>query len=275
MKITHDFHIHTHLSLCAPDKTGTVENYIESAKAQGLKKLGFANHFWGDTPGDSEYYKNVRSNPDGYYKKQNYEYISQIRPELEKYNSDDIKLYFGCECEYNPFTRGIAVTYEQAETFDFIIVPNSHTHMTMPLSCYEPYSRHIDFMIQAFEDTISCDLSRYVTAIAHPFHAVACPYGYDVLINMIPDDTFKRLFSSAAEKGIAMEVNVFQMKSKTFDELLQMSEIRMLKIAKNCGCKFIFGSDAHIISEHEGYSNSDAVAEVLDLTEDDIAKIAR
>ena len=43
MNVTHDFHLHTHLSLCAPDKTGTVENYIKSAKEQGIKKLGFAD----------------------------------------------------------------------------------------------------------------------------------------------------------------------------------------------------------------------------------------
>ena len=83
MKIQHDFHIHTYLSLCAPDKTGTVENYVQSAKAQGLTKLGFADHFWGSEPGDSEYYNNVRSNPDEYYRIQNFEYILSTRDEIE------------------------------------------------------------------------------------------------------------------------------------------------------------------------------------------------
>ena len=44
MKITHDFHIHTHLSVCAKD-SATVEHYAEVAKNLGLKKLGFADHF--------------------------------------------------------------------------------------------------------------------------------------------------------------------------------------------------------------------------------------
>lgn len=45
MRIDHDFHIHTQLSLCAKDDA-TVENYIRSAKRLGLRKLGFANHMW-------------------------------------------------------------------------------------------------------------------------------------------------------------------------------------------------------------------------------------
>ncbi len=37
MKINHDFHIHTHLSLCA-DKSATAEAYAKIFKELGLKK---------------------------------------------------------------------------------------------------------------------------------------------------------------------------------------------------------------------------------------------
>jgi len=276
MKVTHDFHIHTYLSLCAPDKTGTVENYVESAKKHGLKKIGFANHFWGSNSGDPEYYKNVRMNPYDYYLTQNYEYISQIRPEIKAVDCGDIKLYFGCEAEYDPFKRGIAVTPEQAEELDFIIVPNSHTHMMMQKSLYEPYEKHIEFMFQAFYDIVNCDLSKYVTAIAHPFQAVASPYDRNILNKLITDDRYKKAFDAAAQKGIAIEINVFPLSAGSENAVEKLEEdIRMFLLAKECGCKFIFGSDAHIISEHKYFSDADKISDILGLTEEDIAEKAR
>ena len=44
MKITHDFHIHTHLSHCG-HPSAQVEHYMKTAKELGLKKIGFADHF--------------------------------------------------------------------------------------------------------------------------------------------------------------------------------------------------------------------------------------
>ena len=276
MKVNHDFHIHTYLSLCAPDKTGTVENYLESAKKHRLNKLGFANHFWGSEPGDPEYYNNVKMNPNNYYLTQNYDYISQIKPDLEKYKNDEVKLYFGAECEYDPFKKSIAVSKDHVESFDFLIVPNSHTHMMMPKSCYEPYEKHIDFMFDAFYDIINCEFSKYVTAIAHPFWAVAAPYDRKILNRMISDDRYKKAFDAAANKNIAMEINVFELSKENPEDVSSMAEeIRLFRLAKECGCKFTFGSDAHIISEHTNYSNCDKIAEILELTENDIAEIAK
>ena len=274
MKITHDFHLHTYLSLCAPDKTGTVKNYVDEAKRQGIKKLGLADHFWGSKPGDPKYYEKVNMNPESYYLIQNFEHISKKRSEMENEKANGVKLYFGCEAEYDPFCHGPAVSLELAEQFDFITVTNSHTHMMMPKSCYFPYQKHIEFMITAYEDIINSNVSRYITSIAHPFEAVACPYGYDLLMNMISDDEFKRLFDKTAQKGIAIEINTANMIKKPDWKLEISQKTRMLRLAKECGCKFIFGSDAHILSEFEAYSDVNRIAEFLDICENDIADIA-
>jgi len=281
MHINHDFHLHTNLSLCAPDKTGTVENYIKSAKKHGLTKLGFANHFWGSEPGDAEYYKNTKMadhelNPIHFYCVQNFEHISQLKPELDAVKEENIKVYFGAECEYDPFKKSIAVSRDHVEEFDFLIVPNSHTHMMMPRSFYEPYEKHIQFMFDAFYDIINCEFSKYITSIAHPFWATACPYDRTVLNKMITDDEYKRAFDAAANKGIAMEINVALIcGEKPADISIYDEEVRMMRFAKECGCKFTFGSDAHTISGHENYSNCNQIADILELTEDDIAPIAR
>lgn len=277
MNITHDFHIHTNLSLCAADQTGTVEGFVESAKVHGLTKLGFANHFWGSEPGDPEYYKKTRWDPTDYYLVQNYEHIARIRPELDAVNEEGIKVYFGAECEYDPFKKSIAVSKDHVESFDFLIVPNSHTHMMMPQSLYYPYEKHIDFMFDAFYNIINCEFSAYITSIAHPFCAVCAPYDRNELSSYITDDRYKKAFDLAANKGIAIEINVFNISKEPADDFSIMNEqIRMFKAAKECGCKFTFGSDAHTLSEHKNYGESvKKMAELLELKEDDIADIAK
>ena len=268
MKVTHDFHIHTDLSICA-NETATLDNYIGIAKKLGLKKIGISNHFWDSKiPGVNEFYDI-----------QDYDHVAQIRPEIDKANAkEDIKIYFGCECEYDPVHRDVAVTEETAEKFEYILIPNSHTHLTMPREYYEPYQKHIDFMIQGYEDIINSKVSKYITAVAHPFCAICCPYDREILINMIPDDTFKRLFDQTANKGIAFELNVDYMAKykKSYEEIAEAAHIRMFRLAKEMGCKFIFGSDAHSTTEHETYEQlTQAFVELLDLKETDLADIAK
>jgi histidinol phosphatase-like PHP family hydrolase len=130
-------------------------------------------------------------------------------------------------------------------------------------------------MIMAYEDVLNSPLSRYVTAMAHPFDAVCCPYDNRILINMISDDTFKRLFDKTAEKNIAVEINVAYSKNMTPEEIAEDCHIRMFRLAKDCGCRFIFGSDAHDSAQHEFYANAQILANVLALKESDLADICR
>lgn len=264
MRITHDFHIHTHLSLCA-NRTVCAEDYVENAKALGLTKLGFSDHFWDDAiPGAFPFYEN-----------QDYNHIAPLKDQLAQIAQDQVKLFFGGEVEYDPVNRSIALTEAVAEQMDYIIVPNSHTHFTMPRECYMPYQQHVDFMIRAFDDIVACPVSKYVTAIAHPFQAVACPYPNQILIDIISDNVFLRLFEKAAKADIAFEINLEPMMRKSPGEIEAMSQIRMFRLAKHSGCKFIFGSDAHSKDAHQWYFNADIVAGLLDLAEKDIVAIAR
>ena len=264
MKINHDFHIHTTLSLCA-NETATVENYLAKAKKLGLKKLGFSNHFW-----DS-----AISGASDWYQQQDYEHVVRLKSELDRVIGEDVKTYFGCETEYDPVHHGVALTEETAEKFDFILVPNSHTHAMMPKDFYQPYQKHVDFMVQAYNEILDSNVSKYITAIAHPFEAVACPYDRTILIDMISDDCFKRMFTKSAKKDVAYEINVASMKKMTDVQIADSSQMRMFKLAKECGCKFIFGSDAHNAEAHRSYVHYvNLVADLLKLREDDVVKIA-
>ncbi len=273
MHITHDFHIHTNLSLCAqPD--ADVVGFIKAADENGITKIGFANHFWDDTL-KHNYPYTVQNEAREWYAIQNFAHIAQIKADLQKVTSDRVTTYFGCEVEYDYPHHSVALTEAIAEQFDFILVPNSHTHMVMPLSFYKPHQRHIDFMIQAYYDILHSPVSRYITAMAHPFEAVCCPYDNRTLIEKISDDEFKRLFSLTAEKDIAVEINTSVYRALDKDRIEHYPTMRMFQLAKDCGCRFIFGSDAHDHACYPTHKNADIIADYLALTDDNIAVIAR
>jgi len=264
MRVLHDFHLHTKLSVCASREV-TAADYVANARRLGLKKLGFSDHFW-----DASI-----EGANKFYQPQDYEHIIRLKEDLEKLRCDDVQFFFGCETEYDPFHHGVAIGEETAEKLDFLLVPNSHTHMMMPKDCYKPYQKHTGFMMQALYEILESPVSRYITAIAHPFEAVNCPYSNELLIDLIPDDDFKRVFDLMAEKGIAFEINVSSMQKKSPEEIGQMSQMRMFRLAKQQGCRFLFGSDSHSATSHDFYSNADLVAGLLELKNEDIAPIAR
>ena len=264
MNIKHDFHLHTNLSLCAAREV-TAADYVANARKLGLTKLGFSDHFW-----DASI-----EGANKFYQPQNFEHILQLKPELEKLRCDDIQFFFGCETEYDPYHHGAAITEETAENLDFLLVPNSHTHMMMPKEYYEPHRKHADFMLNATYEILNSPVSRYITAIAHPFEAVRCPYPNSLLIDLITDDEYKRVFDLMAQKDVAFEINVCSTHRVAQEEIDTMSQLRMFRLAKECGCRFIFGSDSHSEKGHSIYENASYIATLLDLKDEDIVPIAR
>ena len=271
MKINHDFHIHTALSVCATGHDTALEGFFERAGDTGVRKLGISNHFWDSAvpmdhlvPGAIEFYK-----------VQNFEHLLKVKPEIE--NVTDFEMYFGCEAEYDPKRGDIAVSEAVAEQFDYIIVPNSHTHLTMLGEDYGDMQKQKTFLIKAFEDIVTSKMSKYVTAIAHPFEVVGyTPDKMKILFDMITDDEFKRLFDLAAERGIAYEINHDLMMWKEISEIVKLPTIRLYRLAKECGCKFIFGSDAHGYEGYRDYApHCEYMAGLVGITEDDIVEIAR
>lgn len=270
MHITHDLHIHTALSFCGKDEA-LVENYVAQASALGLKKLGFTDHMWDSAvPGMPWWYRQTDI--------QNVEHVLQLQSVLEQYRGRGAELLMGCEAEYDYPGRGVALTEAAAEQFDFIIASSSHTHNVMPKAFYDPPRRHAEFMLQAYEDMLRSPVSRYFTAMAHPFHAVCCPYGYAPAMDAISDDEYRRVFDLTAQKGIAVEINlkcVLGLHAEHLPCLEQQPHLRMFRIAKECGCRFTFGTDCHWPGAQQLISHASVVADALGLSEQDIHPLAR
>ena len=268
MKITHDLHVHTTISGCA-NETATVENYLAYAKDKGIKKIGFADHFWDEgIPGEPSCYV-----------PENFAALMTLKPKLEIFEREGITAYFGCEAEYNPFTHSIAVREEIAEQLDIIVAPHCHTHMLMPKDYYYTHN-HLWYQIEAYKDIITCDVSKYITTMAHPFDVICAPGGSnhtsELMKSWISDDEFLKLFDMTAERGIAVEFNTAQTDwfEMTDEEIAATQKIRMLKLALKAGCKFTIGSDSHGTNGFERVELADRVTDIIGIKESDLAEIA-
>jgi len=90
---------------------------------------------------------------------------------------------------------------------------------------------------------------------------------YIETINIIKDSEYESIFKTAAEKGIGIEINAGDFK---FSDDEADSVLRMFRIAKENGCKFYLGSDAH----HNSQLNSalplfEKAIDLLNLKESD------
>jgi len=269
MIIKHDFHIHTNLSLCA-NKEATLEMYAQKGRELGLEKMAITNHLWDHAIPD---WKNDENSE--FYQVQDFDYISKEIELIENANRNGANFLFGCEAEYSFKHHRPAISPAVAEQMDVLLVPNSHTHLTMPKSYYEPHEMHIEFMKNAFMDIVNSDVAKYITAIPHPFMAVCCPYDNRMLLNEISEEDFKVCFSAAAEKGIALELNPNFIKNKPLNMVYDDPIFRMYRIGKECGCKFTVGTDAHGTNGHDNFSLVYILCSVLDLKDDDFHSLTK
>ena len=262
MIIDQDLHVHTHLSLCSECPEATIASYKKEARAFGITTLGITDHFReAGIPGGCEWYD-----------KQGFDHISLIKEEIDLEPEDDIRVLFGAEVEYSPEIRDIAVSEEHAKELAFFIVPHSHTHIIMPKDYYGDHIKHIDFMIEAFYGIVESKLAKYVTAIAHPFEAGACSDKQNEILSLISDEQFRDCFRKAAEKDIAVEINAGTLTARA-PRIKESRFFRMFEIARDCGCKFTFGSDAHRPEKFGRITECYAWAALLGLTEKDIRRI--
>lgn len=266
MIIKEDIHIHTNISLCAK-ADATIDKYIEKAKATQLTTLGFANHLW-----DS-----AVSGASKWYSTQNIEHVMQLKKELpSSMEIDGIKLLFGCETEFT-YEGKLCLAEENFDLFDYVIVPHSHTHMAcvMPREYAEDNKRHAKFLMDSFMAVVEHPLSERFTTIAHPFVPGTKYDIYNEVQALIPDSYFYEAFSAAKEKGIAIEMNGSTLIYMPESRIPSCEYVRIYSIAKECGCKFTYGSDSHDFRDDRKLKVVEAFLDQCKITDDDILKSDR
>jgi histidinol phosphatase-like PHP family hydrolase len=229
----HDLHIHSQLSLCSNDPAQSNERILKYAEDNKLCTICLTDHFWDSSVEGAS----------NWYGRQDYAHISQAKPLPQ---SGKVRFLFGCETELNRFlTLGIAK--EHLELFDFVIIPTTHFHMkgytlfeeeiATPAARAKAWSKRLEYILDQ-------DLPFKKIGLAHLTCELLAPTAEEYLemLGLIPDEEMRRLFKKAAEKGVGIELNAddFRFKFGGVDSVL-----RPYLIAKECGCKFYCGSDAH------------------------------
>lgn len=283
MKILHDVHIHNFLSTCSHDNQATVENYIKEVKALGLKRIGFANHTWDETvplPYEKNwaygFYQRQGMTFQQQIKSQIPEMVENldilVGAETEYCGMYDV---LGMNKEAALQLDFLLIPHTHVHMRNFVMpakedIPRAQENLArillermpeltperakklalqVPDAELEPFmvGERVDyvgfvsdFMVQSFRSLMNNETLKGYSdlipvSVAHPFQPVG-QHSRDEMLARISDATYGALFEMAAARGIGLEINCATNNAEDF---------RLFGIAKECGCRFTFGSDAH------------------------------
>ena len=309
MKAFHDVHIHNYLSSCSHDNGATVESYIELSKQNGLRLMGFANHTWDETvpfPYESGFYKRQSMAFQMQIKAQIPEDTGNIKvlvgAETEYCGMYDV-LGMGKDAALQldflliphthvhmrdfvmPRPADMASARENLKNLLLERIPELTPERALAMSKLPEnellpfitgervdYVRMVsDFMVESFRSLMNNEVLKSYSdlipvSVAHPFQPVGSEKQRMDMVKLISDETYGELFTMAATRGIGLEINT----ATNNDE-----DARMFGIAKECGCKFTLGSDAHSRSGLASITRTEALTERLGLTEYDMMDFTR
>ena len=261
--IDHDYHIHSYLSSCSRHQEQTKGNILKYAKKNGFTSICMTDHFWDSTVDGAS----------RWYSVQNFDHIAESLPLPV---DDEVKFLFGCECDMDrAMTLGIAK--DTFDKFDFVVIPTTHLHMngfTVSDDGIENSSLRAELWVKRLDKLLSMDIPFKKVGIAHLACTLIDPRSESDLLktlSYIDSKDMHDLFTVAAGKGAGIELNASDMTNamKHPGEIL-----RMFMIAKDAGCKFYLGSDAHLPEEFSGVIKAfDYAISALGLTEEDKFRI--
>ena len=218
---------HTHTARCH-HASGTEREYIETAILRGLKTLGFSDHCPQFFPTD-DYYSNFRMRPeetDGYI---------QTLQELQKEYRSDIDIKIGFEVEYYPEIFDKLIEFLQPYDLDYILLGQHFIDNEYDSFEHSTGKNHTGVQLKLYTDQILTALeTKKFTYIAHPD-----VFRFDGDEKLYEAEA-RRLCEGAKSHGIPLEVNFLGLA-----EGRHYPCERFYRIAKEVGCDFVFGCDAH------------------------------
>ncbi len=228
-----DLHIHSQISSCSNDPLQTPERILKYAEENGLKTICLTDHFWDETIEGAS----------GWYAPQDFTHISAFKPLPQ---SENVRFLFGCETELSQ-NLTLGVSADRIKLLDFIVIPTTHFHMTDFTVSEEEVADNksrAKTWLKRLDAVLGMDLPFEKVGIAHLTCGLIAPTREELLdtLRLIPTEDMERLFTKAANLGVGIELNGDDMNFAS-DEAETV--LRPYRIAKECGCKFYCGSDAH------------------------------
>lgn len=263
--ITHDLHVHTSLSSCSDDPEMTPEYIFSNAAANGYDTICITDHVWdSNVPGASNWYS-----------KQNINHISKSIEQIQSVvirSNQNMRFYFGCETEYCGGNK-LGLSEQSFDLFDFVIIPVNHFHMNFVRpSDFNTPPLIAELFLSRLEELQQLNLPWRKIGIAHFTTSLTFREGkVGDVIKCMPEHRLMQIFKFFANHGAGIEVNAccFREGWENNSEIL----LRPYMLAKQAGCKFYFGSDAHKVKDLSRIYLIEPVISLLELSEDDIYRI--
>ncbi len=261
MQPCHDLHLHTSLSACCQLNDRTPASVIALAESMGVSTIGFADHIWAN-PGIS---------PSEWYRPQNEEQISRLRSQLAEV-STPLRVLVGCEADMiAPGKFGIVPEF--ARTLDYVLLSCSHFHMK-EFVAQPPTDAPSDLARQMLDFFRSGVASGLATSIAHPLFPFGSRDKFAQAISSISDAELEDAFGLASEHGTALEITPVFIPPEIDPPFSIDTPVRFLSIARNMGCKFTFGTDAHDPAGQRRLPELAMVADMAGIHDEDVLNIS-
>lgn len=264
--IDHDLHIHSFLSACSRNPEQNPKTMTQYALDCGLKQICVTDHFWDEAQGSGA---PCYGEENIFDKKA---WLGEI-PQVE-----GVEFLFGVETEMDESGR-LGLSAEHFDAADFVVIPTTHLNMmglTVNRQSGDSTQKRADIWIRRLEQVLSMDIPFHKVGIAH-LTCVTMAYWSRAteleIYRKIPDGEIYRLMKQAAKLGVGIELNACSMgyQPEEAEDIL-----RIYQIAKECGCKFYCGSDAHQPWElSQAPERFQKAVDALALTEDDKFRIGK
>lgn len=267
--IDHDFHIHSGGSMCSGDPNQTPARILRYAAEEGFSAVALTDHFWDETVPMLQ----GGWGPD-FYTSQNWAHITK---QLPLPSQEGIRFLFGAEVDMT-LDGAIGISQERLAQMDILLISLSHFHMTdFTISAADaatPEGRAA-VLLDKMEALLSRDLPWHKIALAHltgPKLGGGDPANHCEVLRLVRGERLTALFQKAAALGVGIELNTATFGFGSEEE--REAVTAFYAHAKECGCKFTFGSDAHTAGQFLPHrERGQAMADALGLTKADIFRV--
>lgn len=256
--IDHDYHIHSLLSACSRDPEENAARILAYGKLNGFRSLCLTDHYWDErVPGASAWYAPQDT--------------AHIREALPLPQDEGLRFYFGCETDQREdLTLGIS--RERIEELDFVVIPTTHLHMNgFTVRGNETEEERARLWVKRLDALLDRELPFHKIGIAHlACQLIAADRHPANVLRLIPAEEKKRLFTKAALRGAGIELNGGDFDRRAHSPQDIDETVALFAVAKEYGCRFYLGSDAHHPKDLDRAPETFAFAvDSLGLTEED------
>ena len=132
---------------------------------------------------------------------------------------------------------------------------------------------HAKLIMESFMQLVTHPLANRIMSVAHPFVAGTSHPIYNDVQSYIPDSYLREAFSAAKENGVAIEMNGSCLIYMPSEQIPSCEYVRIYTIAKECGCKFTYGSDSHHFVNERKLEEVERFFDICGITNDDMLTV--